>query len=100
MLGQDENIVFEPTAPEVTAEPYTLYDQLRRDAPYSWNPKGFWFLSRYDDVKACLSDPRFSNRPAPFALVNARNRDRFVAADVANNLMAFMDAPDHRRLRA
>jgi len=80
------------------SSPYTVYDQLRSQDPAHWNPKGFWCISRYGDVQACLNDPRFSNRPAPFALVHARNKDRFAAADVANNLIAFKDAPKHPKL--
>jgi pimeloyl-[acyl-carrier protein] synthase len=94
-----EHLGFDPTHPHTVQNPYPLYDQLRAEDSVHWNPRGFWFLSRYADVHACLNDPRLSNSPAPFALVHARNRDRFAAADVANNLIAFMDAPEHPKLR-
>lgn len=100
MTSADTGVLFEPSAPDTVNSPYPVYDRLRSTDPVHWNPKGFWFLSRYSDVQACLNDPRFSNRPAPFALVHARNKDRFAAADVANNLIAFKDAPEHPRLRA
>lgn len=99
MSAVDSGVLFDPSDVNTVSSPYSLYDQLRSDDPVHWNPKGFWFLSRYSDVQACLSDPRFSNRPAPFALVHARNKDRFAAADVANNLIAFKDAPEHPKLR-
>ena len=91
--------VFEPDAPEIIADPYTTYDRLRVADPVHFNAKGFWFLSRYEDVAAALRDRRFSNRPAPFALLHARHRGRFIASDVAANLMAFHDAPQHGELR-
>lgn len=94
-----EDYRFDPIDPVVVRDPYTAYARLRAHAPVHWNPKGFWFVSRFEDVHACLNDTRFSNRPAPFALVHARNKDRFFAADVANNLMAFQDAPEHPPLR-
>ncbi|WP_424971806.1 cytochrome P450 [Dinoroseobacter sp. S76] len=91
---------FEPNDPATIDDPFPVYKALRDQDPVHWNPKGFWFISRYEDVLACLKDARFSNQPAPFALVHARNRSKFVAADVANNLIAFKDAPDHTELRA
>jgi cytochrome P450 len=90
---------FDPDAPEIIADPYPVYDRLRAEDPVHFNPKGFWFLSRYDDVAAALRDPRFSNRPAPFALLHARHRARFIASDVAANLVAFHDAPEHTEIR-
>lgn len=90
---------FEPDDAATIEDPYPVYERLRVRDPVHWNPKGFWFISRYEDVLACLKDPRFSNQPAPFALVHARNRAKFVAADVANNLIAFKDGPDHSALR-
>lgn len=99
MTAADSGVLFDPSDVDTVTSPYPVYDQLRCDDPVHWNPKGFWFLSRYSDVQACLNDPRFSNRPAPFALVHARNKNRFAAADVANNLIAFKDAPEHPKLR-
>ncbi len=99
MTSAQLDVGFDPADAETVRNPYPAYDQLRARDPVHWNPKGFWFLSRYEDVQSCLNDPRFSNRPAPFALVHARNKDRFAAADVANNLIAFKDAPEHPKLR-
>ncbi len=94
-----EHQSFDPTDSSSVPDPYPLYERLRTLDPVHWNPKGIWFLSRYKDVHACLNDPRLSNSPAPFALVHARNRTRFAAAVVANNLIAFKDAPEHPKLR-
>lgn len=91
--------VFDPSSPDAIENPYPLYDRLRTADPVHFNPKGFWFLTRYEDIAAALRDPRFSNRPAPFALLHARNRRRFVASDVAANLVAFQDAKEHTDMR-
>ncbi|MEM9576703.1 MAG: cytochrome P450 [Pseudomonadota bacterium] len=99
MADTTDALRFDPTDAAAVMDPYPLYERLRAEDPVHWNPKGFWFLSRYKHVHALLNDPRLSNSPAPFALVHARNRDRFAAAEVANNLIAFKDAPEHPKLR-
>lgn len=76
-----------------------MYDRLRAPDTVHFNPKGFWLLWCDDDVAAAQRDPRFSNRPAPFAVLHARHRARFIASDVAANLVAFQDAPEHTALR-
>ncbi len=85
--------------PAFFADPYPTYAALQGDDPVHWAPEGFWFLSAYDDVRAALSDARLSNHPAAFAVLHARNRDQRIAADIANRLIAFMDAPEHTALR-
>ena len=55
---------------------------------------GVYLVTQYLDASKALLDKRLSNRPAPFALVNERNRETFVAADVARHLIAFQDAPE------
>jgi cytochrome P450 len=35
------------------------------------------------------------NAPAPHAVVHGRNRQRYVCADVANNILPFQDPPEH-----
>lgn len=92
-------LFFDPDQPDIRASPYAMYQRLQKDAPVSYNPKGFWFVARYDDVASALRDPRFSNRPAPFALLHARHRTRSIAADVAAHLVAFQDAPAHMDIR-
>ena len=52
-------------------------------------------ITRYADVLQGLKDERLSNRPGPFALVHKRNARIYIAAEVANNLIAFQDRPEH-----
>lgn len=95
--------IFAPLDPDFIRDPYSRYEVLRRDDPVHQSAAGFWVLTRYEDVAAGLRDPRLSNRPARFALVNRRNAERYVAAAVANNIIAFQDPPEHttpRRLIA
>ncbi len=91
--------IFQPGNPDFIRDPYPIYKILRENAPVHQTTQGLWVLSRYEDVIAGLKDARFSNAPAPFALVNKRNIDRYFAAKVANGIIAFLDSPDHLRPR-
>lgn len=82
------------TTQHFVESPYATYEKMRGKQPVHPVAAGIWLLTRYEDAAAALLDKRLSNRPAPYALVHARNRDVFVAADVAQHLIAFRDAPD------
>ncbi|HEX8706375.1 MAG TPA: cytochrome P450, partial [Myxococcaceae bacterium] len=45
-------------SPEVRANPYPLYAELRRTGIRQVEPGGMWAVSRFDDVVAVLKDPR------------------------------------------
>lgn len=71
-------------------DPYPAYRQLRRHEPVSWIPAlNQWFVTRYDDVQAVLSDDeRFSNA-SPNSVVAATFGDQMLS----------LDGPEHRRQR-
>ncbi|RPI87133.1 MAG: cytochrome P450, partial [Chloroflexi bacterium] len=47
--------------PEVRANPYPFYAQLRSADPVHWDEElGFWVLTRYADIASVYQDPRFS----------------------------------------
>jgi cytochrome P450 len=49
--------------PEILADPYPLYHQLRSSDPVHWDPNlGSWVLTRYADVVTSLLNPRLSAR--------------------------------------
>ena len=53
-----QQLTYSPFDPEVIADPYPVYRQLRDHAPVYWSPQAStWVLSRYDDVTAALIDP-------------------------------------------
>ncbi|ETW99511.1 MAG: hypothetical protein ETSY1_14730 [Candidatus Entotheonella factor] len=73
---------FNPMSPEFRAHPYPFYDQLRSFAPIVyWEPAKMWFLSRYEDCKALLTDKRLGHE------------------GVEGNSMLFQNPPVHTRLR-
>jgi cytochrome P450 len=73
--------------------------RLQSDAPTSWvelpGGRRLWVLTRHEDVRAMLADPRFSSdRRDP----RHPNHQPYVGADHHRQLIE-MDPPDHTRLR-
>jgi len=86
---------FSPLDPSFVNDPYPVYAALREHDPVHRSHLGCWVLTRYKDVVDALRDPRLSNEPSPYAVIHRRNRERYTAADVANNILPFMDPPAH-----
>jgi cytochrome P450 len=84
-------------APEVRANPYPVYAQLRRDAPVSQvDPMGLWAVSRHEDVLYVMKNHQ---------LFTAEGfRQAYRPAWISNYPLAdsalVMDPPRHTRLRA
>ncbi|MCP5043308.1 MAG: cytochrome P450 [bacterium] len=87
--------VFDPFAPSYIENPYPTYAALRQHDPVHRSSSGLWVLTRYDDVASALENPSLGNQPSAYALLNERNRSRYVCADVANSILPFLDAPKH-----
>jgi cytochrome P450 len=82
-------------APEVRANPYPLYAQLRRGPVCQVEPGGLWAVSRHDDVVAVLKDPR---RFSSVGLGRSFLPPWLERNPVASSLV-MRDPPDHTRLR-
>ncbi len=53
-----QQLTYSPFDPEVIADPYPVYRELRDRVPVYWSHQaGCWVLSRYDDVSGALNDP-------------------------------------------
>ena len=87
--------VFDPQDPGFVRDPYPLFDYLREHEPVQRGATGAWVLSRYSDIAAALVDPRLGNAPSEYATVNRRNRDQYLCARVANEILPFLDPPEH-----
>src|SRR5260221_4251557 len=74
-------------------DPYSAYELLRERDPVHFSRDGYWFLTKYEDVSAGLEDPRLRNAPAPSPLLNRKKLGKYLAANVANRLLAFLDPP-------
>jgi cytochrome P450 len=84
--------------PDMLADPYATYAQLR--GPASWNEQmGLWLLTRYEDVRWALGDPRLSSTlaaPAPAEGSSDLLADMYT---FVKSSLVFTDPPDHTRLR-
>jgi len=98
------DLQFDPREPSVRADPYPLFRRLREEDPlHRSEALGAWVLTRYDDVKQAVNDPRFSaDRISPFR-DSLSGEARAGIADLLATLgdwMVFNDPPRHTRLRA
>jgi cytochrome P450 len=56
-LKENGGVLYDPYAVEVHQDPDAVYGSLRDEHPVYHNPaRGFWALSRYDDVQAAARD--------------------------------------------
>ncbi len=89
------------------ADPYDLYAQLRTERPVARarTPVGLpvWLVTRYDDARQALNDPRLAKDAAGFAQVLDRQlatpEGRAGFAQELSRHMLSSDPPDHTRLR-
>jgi cytochrome P450 len=84
-------------APEVRADPYPHYAELRRTTPVCQvEPGGLWAVTRFDDVVAVLKNPQlFSSEGMRRATCPPWLEDPPFA-----HSMVVQDPPEHGRLRA
>lgn len=88
-------------SPEVLADPYPLYHQLRTNDPVHWDPfLHAWVVTRYSDVIKVLHDYSADRTPTPEQLTAVGLSALSPIAQVMVKQMLFLDAPDHTRLRA
>lgn len=91
--------LYDPTS-ELLADPYAVYERLRETAPVQRivGPDGrpAWIVTRYDDVRQALADPRLSLDKSHALPGGYRGFGLPPALDA--NLLN-MDPPDHTRIR-
>jgi cytochrome P450 len=98
--------------PELLADPVGGYNRLREQGPVVRGrlPDGtpMWFVTRQEDVRAVLSDPRFVNSPSSVPGTGAENvRDHMLEmvgvpreyARYITGTILDSDGDDHQRLR-
>jgi cytochrome P450 len=86
---------YNPLSPEVQANPFPYYAQLRREAPVLWvEPLQAWMLSRYQDVEYAIKNPQlFSSAGFSSQMIGDLN-----PVPEAPWILD-MDPPDHTRVR-
>ena len=90
----------------IQADPYPTFARLRKTAPVTRIRLPFvgqgWLVTRYDDVRTVLTDPRLANDQRN-AADSRRRAIEILIPDVFRLLqdsMVMSDEPRHRRLRA
>ena len=88
--------------PEIIADPYPLYRQLREGAPILKVPDSRTVvLTRYRDVQAVLKDKRLGHMPNPdLTPEQLAARARSVSISNLEKTMLLQNPPDHTRLRS
>ncbi|MFD3871913.1 cytochrome P450 [Streptomyces sp. NPDC058623] len=85
---------------ELIEHPYSVYDRLRDTAPVcritGTDGTPAWLVTRYDDVREALADPRLSLDKANAAEGTYRG---FALPPALDANLLNMDAPDHTRIR-
>jgi cytochrome P450 len=95
------NVSFRLFGPDMLADPYPVYRQLRETDPIHWHaPFGAWILSRYDDIAAAFHDPRLSSERATPLQQLAPDPALRPFYDYLAARMDFQDPPRHTRLRS
>jgi cytochrome P450 len=104
-------VVYEPTDPRWSSDPWPGYAELRRSAPIHRSPRNFWVLTRHADCLAVLRDRRASSdgtnidpARAPEGFADERlplrpGDDAPAQGTEDHRPFLFRDPPDHTRLR-
>jgi pimeloyl-[acyl-carrier protein] synthase len=100
--GKDRAIsLYHLLDPDVLANPYPLYRQLRSEDPVHWDPfLHAWIVTRYSDVVHVLHHFSANRTPSPEQLSDLNLSALNPIAKVMVRQMLFLDPPDHTRLRA
>lgn len=89
--------------PEARRDPYPFYARMRREDPVHRSSQGIWYLTRYADVEAALSDPRLSSdrdrMTRAYSALGGDLKDLSRLTDRLGRVMSNTDPPDHARLR-
>ena len=95
----DELLLRIVTDPAVIADPYPLLSELRETAPvHKLGLADFWILTRFEDCRAALRDPRLGN-PEPGDDVPTLIAGSSRGPDRSRSLLS-LNPPDHTRIRS
>jgi cytochrome P450 len=95
-----EKLLAELMTPAGRADPYPIYDRMREAAPIFKSTLGPWILTRYNDCRAVLRDPRYGKDWEGFMASSGIEdwRDHPSTAYGETSLL-FANPPEHTRLR-
>jgi hypothetical protein len=87
-------LVYDPADPEIQRDPHPIYRRLRQEDPVHRTARGFWVLSRFEDIyQAALDTERFSSAQG------LTFEDDEITALGLKPTMVMMDRPRHTTFR-
>ena len=88
--------LYDPYDPAVQQNPYPVYRQLREEYPaYHNDSRGFWALSRFDDIWSATHDPQRFSSASGLVI----GQDMMATAANVMPMLIMMDPPRHDELR-
>src|SRR5262245_64317423 len=92
-----------PASPMLTEEfmlePYKVIARLRQEDPVHFVPGiGFWFVTRYDDVRNLFTDPNVTNDPRAYEFYVAPPEGSYMAKNEGKGLFS-LPPEEHARVR-
>jgi cytochrome P450 len=92
----EAEVLFDPLAPGFSADPYPVFQRVREKDPVHRTSRGFWLVTRYDDVQMVLR--RFGRGRS--AEARRRLYGQGPAAKYVSLRLSGYNPPDHTRLRS
>ena len=90
-------------SPEFLANPYPIFDEMRRNDPIFWNAENnYWILTRYADIASqTQNDQLSSNRIGAHSRRMPNEAKEYFRPffTAVSSWMLMIDPPDHTRLR-
>ena len=103
-MGDQAMDFYDLLAPDTRADPYQLYQRMRKDAPIYWSEQlQSWVIVRYRDVFPLLRDPYLSTARPWREGDNRAERGRpdlLVLRKALARWLTFLDPPDPIAIRA
>ena len=91
---------FNPYDEELQRDPFEIYQRLREDQPVHYNERrGFWVVSRYDDIKSAFKDHQAFSSAKGVTLAYDEDGRATDASTVNADVLITSDEPHHKRLR-
>jgi cytochrome P450 len=104
-MALPETLAFDPSDPAFLEDPYPTLNRLRESAPVFYDEgRGRWFVTRHEDVRACLRDKRLGRN-----FRHVLTREEIGVPPLDPRWQAFwqterwsllwLEPPDHTRIR-
>jgi hypothetical protein len=94
--------LYNPFDPGFRDDPYPYFHRLRREDPVHWSELGYsWVLTRYNDIRFVLSDPRFGialDWLSQYPAIQAQMQEPF--NQIIRTQILSADPPSHPRIRS